>query len=166
MINFHILKKGFYFLILTFVLTACETRKITLSGERLSIFEKEESETEFSNDKIILDRPYINEFWTSSSGNSFNTIGHIGGKKVFTKFAKNDIGVKTSSNQILYSPVANKDAVFTIDGKLKITATSLSTGKSLWINQKLASNDYLSYGALALDDERLYAITNNGILIT
>ena len=161
-----IFKRGIFILILSFIISACETAKDPLVGERVSVFEKNIDKKENSTDeKILLNRPYINESWTASSGNSSNTIGHIGGKKKLTKFAKNDIGVKNSISQILYSPVANKKAVFTIDGKLKIMATSLDTGKTLWSNPRLINNEYLRYGALALDNERLYAITNSSQLV-
>lgn len=165
MFNFNRLRNIFYILILAFVFTGCETTKVPLSGERVSIFDKEEQEDEFSDDKIILKRPVLNKSWTSSSGNSYNTIGHIAGKKKFTKFARNDIGVKTSNAQILYTPVANSTTVFTIDGKLKVQATSLLTGKTLWQSPRLTNNEYLRYGALALDNERLYAITNTAQLV-
>lgn len=166
MIKLTFLKKGFYLLILTLLITGCETAKEPITGERVSVFEKNIDEKNTAIDeKILLNRPYINESWTSSSGNASNTLGHIGGKKKLIRFAKNDIGVKTSSAQILYTPVANKDTVFTIDGKLKITATSLATGKTLWSNPRLTNNEYLRYGALALDNERLYAITNTSQLV-
>lgn len=166
MIKLTFLKRGFYLLILTLLITGCETAKEPITGERVSVFEKNIDEKNTAIDeKILLNRPYINESWTSSSGNASNTLGHIGGKKKLIRFAKNDIGVKTSSAQILYTPVANKDTVFTIDGKLKITATSLATGKTLWSNPRLTNNEYLRYGALALDNERLYAITNTSQLV-
>ncbi|MBD5398860.1 PQQ-binding-like beta-propeller repeat protein [bacterium] len=166
MIKLTFLKRGFYLLILTLLITGCETAKGPITGERVSVFEKNIDEKNTAIDeKILLNRPYINESWTSSSGNASNTLGHIGGKKKLIRFAKNDIGVKTSSAQILYTPVANKDTVFTIDGKLKITATSLATGKTLWSNPRLTNNEYLRYGALALDNERLYAITNTSQLV-
>ena len=160
-----LLKKCIYILTLSILVSGCETAKPTLTGERVSIFEKNINENSTIDEKIILNRPYINETWTASSGNSFNTLGHIGGKKKLTKFATNDIGVKTSNAQILYTPVANKDVVFTIDGKLKIMATSLTTGKTLWSNPHLTNKEHLRYGALALDNERLYAITNTSQLV-
>ncbi|MGN0929672.1 MAG: PQQ-binding-like beta-propeller repeat protein [Alphaproteobacteria bacterium] len=166
MITSTLFKRKFYFLILAFFIAGCETAKKPITGERVSVFEKEIDEKNTTTDeKILLNRPYINEMWTSSSGNASNTLGHIGGKKKLIRFAKNDIGVKTSSAQILYTPVANKDTVFTIDGKLKITATSLATGKTLWSNPRLTNNEYLRYGALALDNDRLYAITNTSQLV-
>ncbi len=166
MIKQTFLKRGICVLILPFFISGCETAKTPVEGERVSVFEKQVNEkTSLRDEKIILERPYINESWTSSSGNSSNTLGHIGGKKKLQKFAKNDIGVKTKSSQILYTPVANKNMVFTIDGKLRIVATSLDTGKTVWSTPKLVNNEYLRYGALALDNEKLYAITNTSQLL-
>ncbi len=163
--NKKLFYKLFCFLSLCFLFAGCDTKKVPLKGDRFSVFDDNTKSIKFDKTQIILEKPYINEMWASNSGNSKNNMGHIAGKKNFYKAFVNDIGVKTSSSQILYTPVAKDDVVFTIDGKLKIKATSLKDGKTLWENQRLISKDYLRYGALALDNERLYAITSNGQLV-
>lgn len=158
-------RKFFLLLLIPPFIFSCQNTNVPLKGDRVSIFETSQKLSKDNQTQIILNRPYINHSWVSNSGNSKNTMGHIAGKKDFFKFAVNDIGVKTSSDQILYTPVAYNDVVFTIDGKSKIMATSLKNGKTLWENKRLTNNDYLRYGALALDDNRLYAITNNAQLV-
>ena len=63
-----IFKRGIFILILSFIISACETAKDPLVGERVSVFEKNIDKKENSADeKILLNRPYINESWTASS---------------------------------------------------------------------------------------------------
>ena len=151
-------------LLLPFFLFSCESAPKKLVGEKVSIFEERKEISQIQKN-ILLEKPYINEKWISTGGNSKNTIGHIGGKKSFKKLFSKNIGKVNSTQQILYSPVANKDIVYTISGNLRLTASDIKTGKTLWEKEKLKNNDLIKFGALALDDNYLYIITNNSQLL-
>lgn len=154
--------------ILTFLLLpllfACENAPTPLSGEKISIFNSEITDENIEK-RIVLEKPYINKQWSSTSGNNENNVGHLAGKKQFKKLFSKSIGTVDDTNQILYRPVANKTTIFTIDGKLKITATNINTGKTIWEMERIKNNDLIKFGALALDDNYLYAITNSAQLL-
>lgn len=154
--------------ILTFLLLpllfACENAPTPLSGEKISIFNSEITDENIEK-RIVLEKPYINKQWSSTGGNNENNVGHLAGKKQFKKLFSKSIGTVDDTNQILYRPVANKTTIFTIDGKLKITATNINTGKTIWEMERIKNNDLIKFGALALDDNYLYAITNSAQLL-
>lgn len=154
--------------ILTFLLLpllfACENAPSPLSGEKISIFNSEITDENIEK-RIVLEKPYVNKQWSSTGGNNENNVGHLAGKKQFKKLFSKSIGTVDDTNQILYRPVANKTTIFTIDGKLKITATNINTGKTIWEMERIKNNDLIKFGALALDDNYLYAITNSAQLL-
>lgn len=154
--------------ILTFLLLpllfACENAPTPLSGEKISIFNSEITDENIEK-RIVLEKPYINKQWSSTGGNNENNVGHLAGKKQFKKLFSKSIGTVDDTNQILYRPVANKTTIFTIDGKLKITATNINTGKTIWEMERIKNNDLIKFGTLALDDNYLYAITNSAQLL-
>lgn len=154
--------------ILTFLLLpllfACENAPSPLSGEKISIFNSEITDENIEK-RIVLEKPYINKQWSSTGGNNENNVGHLAGKKQFKKLFSKSIGTVDDTNQILYRPVANKTTIFTIDGKLKITATNINTGKTIWEMERIKNNDLIKFGALAIDDNYLYAITNSAQLL-
>ena len=154
--------------ILTFLLLpllfACENTPSPLSGEKISIFNSEITDENIEK-RIVLEKPYVNKQWSSTGGNNENNVGHLAGKKQFKKLFSKSIGTVDDTNQILYRPVANKTTIFTIDGKLKITATNINTGKTIWEMERIKNNDLIKFGALALDDNYLYAITNSAQLL-
>ena len=92
-------------------------------------------------------------------------MGHLAGKKKFNKLYSKDIGIHSNTKQILYKPVANETTVFTIDGKLKVMATDIKTGKTIWVNERLSNPDLIKFGALALSNNDLYVITNTSQLV-
>ena len=151
------------FLLLPF-LFACENAPSPLSGEKISIFNSEITDENIEK-RIVLEKPYVNKQWSSTGGNNENNVGHLAGKKQFKKLFSKSIGTVDDTNQILYRPVANKTTIFTIDGKLKITATNINTGKTIWEMERIKNNDLIKFGALALDDNYLYAITNSAQLL-
>lgn len=146
------------------LLISCENTPKPLTGEKVSIF-NQTSENETSNKQIILEKPYINKNWNTTGGNNKNNLGHIAGKKSFKKLYSKDIGIVNSTKQILYKPVANKTTIFTIDGKLKIMATDINTGKTIWANERLSNPELIKFGSLALSNNDLYAITNTSQLV-
>ena len=146
------------------LLFACENAPSPLSGEKISIFNSEIADENIEK-RIVLEKPYINKQWSSTGGNNENNVGHLAGKKQFKKLFSKSIGTVDDTNQILYKPVANKTTIFTIDGKLKITATNINTGKTIWEMERIKNNDLIKFGALALDDNYLYAITNSAQLL-
>ncbi len=146
------------------ILFSCENSPAPLTGERISIFSQHENKS-ISKEKITLEKPYINTSWTTDSGNQQNIKGHLAGRKTFSKLFTTDIGHISSKREILYTPVANTKAIFTIDGTLKIRATDINTGKILWEQIDLTNNGLIKFGALTLDNNDLYAITNNSQLL-
>ncbi|MBR1544795.1 MAG: PQQ-binding-like beta-propeller repeat protein [Alphaproteobacteria bacterium] len=161
--KFKNVKKKLGILFSLSLILGCESAPKPLQGEKISIFNKDKKETVESK-KIILERPYINKSWTSNGGNNENNIGHIAGKKSFNKLYSNDIGSSSSKRQILYTPVANEKMVFTISGNLRLTATDINTGKTVWY-QKFSNNDLITFGAIALNGNDLYLVTNNSQLV-
>ena len=145
------------------MITGCENMPAPLVGEKISIFNKKTNE-KVENKQIILERPYINKLWASDGGNSQNNMGHLAGRKSFKKLYSNDIGRENSRKQILYTPVANEKMIFTISGNLRLTATDIKTGKTIWY-QKFPNKDYITFGALVLNNNDLYLITNSSQLI-
>ena len=157
------LKKKLGILFFSTLILGCESAPKPLVGEKVSIFNKVNKE-QIENKKIILEKPYLNKEWTSNGGNSENNIGHIAGHKTFHKLYSNDIGTVSSKKQILYTPVANEKLIFTISGNLRLTATNINSGKTEWF-QKFSNKDLITFGALALNGNDLYLITNNSQLI-
>ena len=156
-------KKKLGILFFSTLIFGCESAPALLTGEKVSIFTKEQIETK-ENKKIILEKPYINKSWISNGGNSQNNIGHIAGHKNFKKLFSNDIGTSNSKKQILYTPVANEKMIYTISGNLRLTATNIKTGKTVWY-QKFSNNDLIKFGALNLNGNDLYLITNNAQIV-
>ncbi len=156
-------KKKLDILFFSALTLGCESNPKPLVGNKISIFNKEQTEKK-ENKKIILEKPYINKLWSSNGGNNQNNMGHIAGHKSFKKLFSNDIGTVSSKKQILYTPVANEKMVFTISGNLRLTATDITTGKTIWY-QKFSNNDLIKFGALNLNGNDLYLITNNAQLV-
>ncbi|MCR5506337.1 MAG: PQQ-binding-like beta-propeller repeat protein [bacterium] len=161
--NLKNIKKKLGILFSLSLIFGCESAPKLLQGEKISIFNKEKKET-IEAKTIILEKPYINNSWTSNGGNGKNNVGHIAGKKKFHKLYSNDIGSSSSKKQILYTPVANEKMIFTISGNLRLTATDINNGKTVWY-QKFSNNDLITFGTLALDGNDLYLITNNAQLV-
>ncbi len=157
------IKKTLGILFFSTLISGCESAPKPLVGEKISIFNKIKQD-KIENKEIILEKPYINTNWTSNGGNNENNTGHLAGHKTFHKLYSNDIGTVSSKKQILYTPVANEKMIFTISGNLRLTATNINTGKTVWF-QKFSNNDLIKFGALALNDNDLYLITNNGQLL-
>lgn len=145
-------------------LISCENTPEALTGEKVSIFNQTKI-NELSQKNILLEKPYLNKSWNSTGGNNKNNMGHIAGRKSFKKLYSKDIGIVNSLNQILYKPVANETTIFTIDGKLKVMATDINTGKTIWANERLSNPELIKYGSLALSNNDLYAITNTSQLV-
>ncbi len=157
------IKKKLGILFFSTLILGCENAPLPLQGEKVSIFNKEKTQ-KTENKKIILEKPYINKLWNSNGGNSENNMGHIAGHKKFHKLYSNDIGSVSSKKQILYTPVANENMVFTISGNLRLTAININTGKTVWF-QKFSNNDLIKFGTLALNGNDLYLLTNNSQLV-
>ncbi len=157
------IKKKLGILFFSTLIFGCESAPKSLIGKKVSIFSKEQIEAK-ENKQIVLEKPYINKLWTSNGGNSQNNIGHIAGHKNFKKLFSNDIGISSSKKQILYTPVANEKMIYTISGNLHLTATDIKTGKTIWY-QKFSNNDLIKFGALNLNGNDLYLITNNAQIV-
>ena len=146
------------------LLISCENTPAQLIGEKVSIF-NQTNLNETSQKQILLEKPYINKSWNSTGGNNKNNLGHIAGRKSLKKLYSKDIGIVNSTKQIIYKPVANETTIFTIDGKLKVMATDINTGKTIWANERLSNPELIKYGALALLNNDLYVITNTSQLV-
>ncbi|MDR2098621.1 MAG: PQQ-binding-like beta-propeller repeat protein [Rickettsiales bacterium] len=146
------------------VLAACSATKTPLSGARASVFDIDPEPAESGRD-ITLDEPRLNASWTSAHGGPGNAVGHLAGRKNPALLFRKSIGGSGSRNLILYPPVAGGNVVFTIDGRLRVVATDLETGGTLWKNDGLESGAVLEFGALALDGGSLYAITDRSQLV-
>ena len=157
------MKKKLGILFSSALIFGCESAPQPLQGKKISIFNKTQNQS-IEQKQIILEKPYINKEWTSTGGNSENNMGHIAGHKKFHKLYSNDIGTSSSKKQILYTPVANEDLIFTISGNLRLTATNINTGKTVWFH-KFSNKDLITFGALALNNNDLYLITNNAQLV-
>ncbi len=114
---------------------------------------------------IFLEKPYINKSWTTTGGNKENMIDMLAEKRHITNYHQMILDILLKQKKIIYSPVANETTVFTIDGNLKIIATDINTGNTLWKIKDIKNNDLIKYGALALSDGFLYAATNNSQIL-
>lgn len=148
---------------LCLALVSCTAEKIPLKGERVSVFSFG-TPPESPGAKIVLARPYVNESWASASGNARNSKGHLAGRKDFSERVRADIGVNYETSPILYPPVADGDAIFTIDGNLHVSKLSLKDGSRIWHNTDLSNGQYLRFGALAYMPGALFALANDSTL--
>lgn len=157
---------GYIAYIVVMLLCGCESASVVLEGEKVSIFDVME-DNEVIDKKIILERPVINTRWGNDGGDGLNNVGHVAGRKSWEKLFSVDVGSVSDTGKILYTSVSDGERVFTVDGKLRVVAVSLKTGKKLWKTEKFDNVDVVKFGALALSDDGkdLFLITNAGQLV-
>ncbi len=157
-------------LALTTALAACAEKDVILAGERLDIRGEPTGANAFVNEArpISLPAPVVNATWTHRNGGPSHLIAHPALGTTLAPLFTVDIGSRdTRRLRITADPVVTTTAIYTMDSRSQVMATSLG-GQTLWSRSVIPATDNprdASGGGLAVAGTVLLATTGFGELV-
>ncbi len=156
------------------LLSACsmfEAKKLDIDGERVAVLQESKMlapDFEEGQLKITLPRPYLNNSWKQSGGNSMHRMEHLQASQSLKKLWKANIGTGSSKRDyLLAAPVVAYKVVFTIDADAQVKALRLDDGEEIWHRnlKPLIKDEYeisMKGAGLAEFNKKIYATTGFG----
>ncbi len=148
------------------LLGACESDKVPLPGERVSVLQLNRDlnvDPTLVDTPVRLPRPYENRDWPQAGGNQAHAMYHLqAGSGVLQQLWIADIGsAADSSNRLLAEPVIADGKVFTLDSESLVRAFDAETGKMIWENDLTPENDDdgLFGGGIAVYEGKVFVTT-------
>lgn len=149
------------------LLAACSSKKdqIPLQGERENVllsFETVQVDPVLKGRGLLVDQAIENSAWTHPSGMPSHVMPPVSGPEMPVLLWKTSVGEGTGSQRRLLSgPVAQGDAVYSIDADGMVVATALASGGILWKTSTIPESGYTQPfgGGVSVEGDRVYAAT-------
>jgi len=139
--------------------------------ERISIISSTqgmEADSLLANVAVTLPRPYRNNNWAQTGGNSAHDVQHLELASQLQQVWRRKIGRGNQKYERLISgPVAGNGMVFAVDTRGSVTAVSLDTGREIWhteLDDPNERSDVGYGGGAALYGEKLYVTSGFGFV--
>jgi len=152
--------------LLAMALSACESDKVPLPGERVSVLQLNKElniDPTLADTPVRLPRPYENKDWTQAGGNQAHAMYHLAaGTGAFKQIWSASIGSSAdSANRLLAEPVIADGKVFTLDSESLVRVFDAETGKKIWENDLTpdTDDDDLFGGGIAVYEGKVFVTT-------
>ncbi len=145
--------------------------RLKLDGERVAVLQESKMlapDFESGELKITLPRPYVNNSWKQSGGNSLHRMEHLQASQNLKKVWDAGIGAGSSKRDyLLAAPVVAYKVVFTIDAEAHVKALRLDDGEEIWSKtlKPRVEDEYeisMKGAGLAEFGRKIYATTGFG----
>jgi outer membrane protein assembly factor BamB len=147
-------------------LSACDSSKVPLPGERVSVLQLDKELTvdpTLGDTPVRLPKPYVNKDWPQAGGNQAHAMYHLSaGTGALKQIWRASIGsAADSANRLLDAPVVADGKVFTLDSESLVRVFDAETGKQIWENDLTpdTDDDDLFGGGLAVYEGKVFVTT-------
>lgn len=142
-------------------LTACDSKKIPITGTRVPVVSYEnmvKPDAEVKDTKVLLPLTEMGREWHQEGGEPDHFMAHASLKDMPIQAWDVSIGSGNGSGRLLSTPIVAKGIVYTLDTEGNVTATDASNGLPLWgasIAPENRSGPIIG-GGLAFGDDKVY----------
>jgi outer membrane protein assembly factor BamB len=148
------------------VLSACESDKKPLPGERVSVLQLDKElnvDPTLGETAVRLPRPYENKDWPQAGGNQAHAMYHLqAGTGALKQIWTASIGSSAdSANRLLAEPVIADGKIFTLDSESLVRVFDAETGQRIWENDLTPEqdDDDLFGGGIAVYEGKVFVTT-------
>jgi outer membrane protein assembly factor BamB len=152
--------------LLAWALAGCESDKVPLPGERVSVLQLDRELTvdpALAETPVRLPRPYENRDWPQAGGNQAHAMYHLSaGAGALKQIWSANIGsAADSANRLLAEPVIADGKVFTLDSESLVRVFDAETGKRIWEHDLTpeTDDDGLFGGGIAVYEGKVFVTT-------
>lgn len=155
------MKKFLIWVVPLFVLAACDTPKVPLTGTRIPVVNYENSvkvDPEASEIDIILPPSDLGCEWPQAGGGESHVMQHFSLAENLTPHWTTSIGYGSGEGRFLSTPIVKDGVVYTLDTYGQVIALEVSSATPLW-QTNIAPLDHEGYiigGGLAYGEDKIF----------
>jgi len=116
-------------------LTACETKKVPITGTRIPVVAYENSikvDADTKEMNVMLPLPEMGRDWAQSGGCAGHVIPHLSLNEKLDPQWTTSIGSGSGEGRFLNAPIVTEGVIYALDTRGRVMALQASSGETLW----------------------------------
>ena len=129
------MKKHWKWVIVAIALTACDAKKIPITGTRVAVVNYENSvkvDEDTKDIAVVLPLSEMGRDWQQVGGGAEHVMPHVSLKDTLDLHWTTSIGSGNGSGRLLSSPIVKGGELYALDTAGHVTALQTSSGETIW----------------------------------